>query len=277
MKIIDTHFHPETLIEFEKKKNKTTISNKKIIENSKKSSIDKMFCIATHLNNFEEYINLSLLHEEYYFSLGIHPCEFKNNELEDNILKLKETISYCQENKLKLIGIGETGIDLFHETGKEVFNNQEHLFKEQIQLSINHKLPLIIHTRNATNDTYQILKNYNSSLSGTIHAFCDDYLWAKKFIDLGFKLGIGGPITYPKNNHIRDAIKKVGIKHILLETDSPFLPIQSMRGKINYPQYCFDIGLQIAELLKIDQESCFKQIYQNTVNTFNINDSHEEN
>jgi TatD DNase family protein len=270
MKIIDTHFHPEDLIEFEKIKNNTIYSNEKIIEESKKNMLEAMFCISTSINNFSEYINNSLMYKEYYFSIGIHPCEVKNNELEDTILKLKDTIALCKKNKFKIIGIGETGIDFYREEDRMLFQKQEILFNTQIELCIINKLPLIIHTRNATIETYQIMKNYSQKLNGTIHAFCDDYTWAKKFIDLGFKLGIGGAITYPKNEHIRDAVKKVGIKHILLETDAPFLPIQSMRGKVNHPQYCYNIGIYIANLLNIEKEICFEQIYNNTINIFEI-------
>lgn len=270
MKIIDTHFHPDTLIEFEKKKNNTLYLNENIIIDSKKKMIEKMFCISTHINNFQEYINLSTQHKEYYFSIGIHPCEFENTNLKETELLLKKTILYCKENKLKLIGIGETGIDLFREENKILQSEQIIIFDYHINLSIDNNLPLIIHTRNATTETYSILKNYVGKINGTIHAFCDDYQWAKKFVDLGFKLGIGGMITYPKNEHIRDAVKRIGIDNILLETDAPFLPMQSMRGKINHPQYSYDIGIQIASLLEINKDTCFEKIYNNTTSLFKV-------
>lgn len=270
MKIIDTHFHPETLIEFEKIKNNTIFSNEKIIKNSKKNMLEAMFCISTSINNFSQYINDSIAYKEYYFSIGIHPCEIKNNDLKDSILKLKDTIALCKKNKLKIIGIGETGIDFYREEDKILAKEQIILFNTHIELSIIHNLPLIIHTRNATRETYEIIKNYSQKINGTIHAFCDDYTWAKKFIDLDFKLGIGGVITYPKNEHIRDAVKRIGIDNILLETDAPFLPIQSMRGKINHPEYCYNIGLYIADLLNIEKEICFDKIYNNTVKMFKL-------
>ncbi len=270
MKIIDTHFHPETLIEFEKKKNNVIYLNENIISDSKKNMVEIMFCISTSINNFQEYINNSIQYKEYYFSIGIHPCEIQNDYLKDIILKLKETIKFCKEKKLKLIGIGETGIDLFREENKLSINEQIILFHNHIQLSIIYNLPLIIHTRNATSETYQILKEYKGKIKGVIHAFCDDYSWAQRFVDLGFKLGIGGVVTYPKNEHIRDAIKKIGINNIVLETDAPFLPIQSMRGKINHPKYCYQIGLYISELLEISEYDCINTIYENTREIFKI-------
>ncbi len=270
MKIIDTHFHPDTLIEFEKIKNNTIYSNKNIIKESKKNMVEAMFCISTSINNFEEYINKSLQYKEYYFSIGIHPCEIKNYDLEYMKSNLKSTIALCKNNRFKLIGIGETGMDFYREENKIYAKEQAMIFNTQIELSIAYDLPLIIHTRNATDQTYSIIKSYSPNVRGTIHAFCDDYTWAKKFVDLGFKLGIGGVVTYPKNEHIRDAVKKIGIDNILLETDAPFLPIQSMRGKINHPLYCYQIGLYLSELLNIEKEICFAKIYNNTVKLFGL-------
>lgn len=270
MKIIDTHFHPDILIELEKKKNNITFQNQNIIENSKKNMVEKMFCISTSINNFQEYINASIKHEEYYFSIGIHPCEIENQNIEDIILKLKNIIENTIKKKYKLIGIGETGLDYFREENIILKKEQFYLFHKQIEFSLLYNLPLIIHTRNATHDTYNILKSYNNKIYGTIHAFCDDYEWAKKFVDLGFKLGIGGVITYPKNEHIREAIKKIGCNNIILETDAPFLPIQKMRGQINHPKYCYEIGIYIANLLNINKEECLEIIYNNTINLFKI-------
>jgi TatD DNase family protein len=270
MKIIDTHFHPDSLIEFQNSKNNVLLSQENIIENSKKNSVEKMFCISTEEKNFIEYLNLSKTHKEYYFSIGIHPCETKTINMEDTLIKLNSTIAEYKSKNYKIIGIGETGIDLYREADQKEIKHQAILFCQHIEYAIKYKLPLIIHTRNATEETFNILSNYKGKISGTIHAFCDNTLWAKKFIDLGFKLGIGGVISYPKNQHIREAIKDIGIEHLLLETDAPFLPLKSMRGKINHPQYCYDIGLLIAETLEIDHDYCFDKIYENTINTFSI-------
>jgi TatD DNase family protein len=270
MKIIDTHFHPDTLIEFENKKNNAFYSNENIISECKKNMVETMFCISTEEENFNAYINLSNQYKEYYFSIGFHPNQAKIINLNDSLLKLKKHIIYCKEKKLKLIGIGETGIDLYREEDIIKLKEQVILFQYHIELSIEHNIPLVIHTRNATSETYNILKNYKNKINGTIHAFCDDYNWAKKFIDIGFKLGIGGVISYPKNEHIRDAIKNIGIKNILLETDAPFLPMQFMRGKINHPMHCYNIGIFISNLLQINHEICFEVIYKNTLELFKI-------
>lgn len=267
MKIIDTHIHPELIIEFQKKKNNILYSHENLIDDASKNSVTKIFCVATEEKNFMEYLNLSKIYKEFFFTLGIHPSEVKNIHIDDTVIELKNNITNAKKNACKLVGIGETGIDFFHD-GKEDFLLQKNLFEYHILLSIEYDLPLIIHTRQATSETYELLLKYKDKIKGVIHAFQDDTYWAKKFIDLNFKLGIGGVITYPKNDFIREAIKSVGMEHILLETDAPFLPIQSMRGKVNLPQYTYDIGIYVSELLHIDTEECFNRIYQNTENLF---------
>lgn len=268
MQIIDTHIHPELITNFQKKKNNIEYSYEELIKDSKKNAVVKMFCIATEIKNFVEYSYLATRFKEFYFSIGIHPTELLNMTLNDSLLELEKKIIQEKKNNNKLIGIGETGFDFFHTIEKEAGEMQEKAFRFQIEQSIQFNLPLIIHTRNATEKTYQVLSQYKGKIKGTIHAFQDTTEWAKKFIDLGFMLGVGGVITYPKNTHIREAIQAVGIDHILLETDSPFLPPQSQRGKINFPKNCHEIGLFIANLLKTEKESLFNKIYNNTINLF---------
>jgi TatD DNase family protein len=268
MQIIDTHIHPELIKNFQKKKNNTEYSYEELIEDSKKNAVVKMFCIATEIKNFDEYSYLATLFKEFYFSIGIHPTELLNNTLDDSLLELAKKIIQEKKNNNKLIGIGETGFDFFHTIEKEAGEMQEKAFHFQIEQSIKSNLPLIIHTRNATEKTYQVLSQYKGKIKGTIHAFQDTAEWAKKFVDLGFMLGIGGVITYPKNEHIREAIQAVGIEHIILETDSPFLPPQSQRGKINLPKNCYEIGCIAAKIIKKNEECFFEKIFENTVKLF---------
>lgn len=268
MQIIDTHIHPELIKEFEEKKNNTKYSYERLIEDSKKNAIVKMFCIATETKNFDEYSYLASQFEEFYFSLGIHPNEVLNSTADDSLIELERKIINEKKNITKLIGIGETGFDFFHTNELESTITQEKAFRFHIEQSIQHNLPLIIHTRSATEKTYSVLHEYKGKIKGTIHAFQDNEKWAKKFIDLGFMLGIGGVITYPKNNHIREAVQTAGIHNIILETDSPFLPPQSQRGKTNFPYNCYEIGLFISNILKTDQEYFLDKVFQNTVQLF---------
>ena len=267
MQIIDTHIHPDLIIEFQKNKNNIYYSYEKLIADSQRNSVIKLFCISTTNKNFTEYFNLADQFEEFYFSLGIHPTELKKDFFNDSLLELKNKISEARMDGLKLIGVGETGFDFFHDGGANR-QLQEKGFHFQVSESIQADLPLIIHTRAATMETFDLLSSYKGRIRGTIHAFQDDKTWAKKFVDLGFKLGIGGSATYPKNEHIREAIRAVGIDHILLETDSPFLPPQSQRGSVNTPKNCYEIGCFVADILKKKEEYCLDKIFENTVKLF---------
>lgn len=268
MKIIDTHIHPELIIEFEKKINNSFCDNNYIINKGSEKLIEKMFCICTELIELNNLRYISKNYEKYYFSIGIHPCEVKDSFGESLLFEMKENIFDIKSKKEKIIGIGEIGLDFWRSENSIYKKEQIDFFIGQIELAILFDLPLIIHTRNATEETYNILQQYRGRIRGTIHAFQYDKEWAGKFVDLGFVLGIGGIVTYPKNDHIREAIKHVGINHIVLETDSPFLPIQSMRGKINYPHYCYDIGMYVSQLLEMEKEFFFDQVYDNTIKIF---------
>lgn len=270
MKIIDTHIHPELIIEFEKKINNSFFDHNYIINEGNEKLIDKMFCICTELIELDNLRYISKNYEKYYFSIGIHPCEVKHPLSESLLFEMRENIFDIKNKKEKIIGIGEIGLDFWREENSAYKKEQIDFFIGQIELAILFDLPLIIHTRNATEETYDILKKYKGRVRGTIHAFQYDKEWATKFVDLGFVLGVGGIVTYPKNDHIREAIKHVGSSNIVLETDSPFLPIQSMRGKINYPHYSFDIGLYLSQYLEIEKELFFDQIYSNTIKIFSV-------
>jgi TatD DNase family protein len=262
---IDTHAHPAMIRMFEKEKNNRLITDQDIIDDAKQQGIKKIFCIATEIHEFASLQALARQHPEYYFSIGTHPCDIIQG-YDKNILI--NTVSDALASKDKIIGIGETGIDLYHNNSYNILEAQTKIFKDHIEVAKLYNLPLIIHTRNATEITYALLKEYKNQVRGVIHAFCDGPEWAQKFVDLGFYLGIGGVTTYPKNNHIREAIKQVGMEHIVFETDSPFLPIQTMRGKINYPSYIHDISLYISNFLDKDPLHLADTVYQNTQRLF---------
>lgn len=273
MKIIDTHIHPQLIIELEKNNNNKFFDNSYIINNAQKKFINKMFCISTNMNDLYYIRKIAYEFFPYYFSVGIHPCDINNLNLEKEINDINLILADIKINNEKIIGIGEVGIDLYREENIFFKNKQIEFFIAQIELSILYNLPLIIHTRNANYETYDILKQYKGKIKGVIHAFGYDSEWAFRFIDLGFALGIGGIVTYPRNNYLREAIMRCGVSHIVLETDSPFLPIQSMRGKINYPEYCYNIGLYLSDYLKFDKDYFFNEVYQNTMRVFGLKDN----
>ena len=169
----------------------------------------------------------------------------------------------------KIVAIGECGLDLYHQNIS--LEKQIALFHAQIEIALCYKKPLIIHSRDAYEQTLKILEEYHKEpLKGVIHCFSYDYDFACTVTDWNFVLGIGGTITYPKNHELRAAIKKINESSLVLETDTPFLPIQSMRGKKNHPQYIAHIAQCIAELKETTFESIATQTTKTAKKLFNI-------
>lgn len=178
--------------------------------------------------------------------IGLHPCSVNKNYRND--LELL----YANITKNNFIGIGEIGIDLYWET--KFINEQKDAFKIQIQLANQNNLPIIIHCRNAFHEIYSILKvEKNPETTGIFHCFSGTYEEAKKIIDLGFYLGIGGVLTF-KNSDLINVIKKVDLKHIVLETDAPYLAPHPMRGKRNEPKFLSIIAEKITEIKNVTAE-----------------------
>ena len=178
--------------------------------------------------------------------IGLHPCSVTENY----ITELKEL--YNQINQENFIAIGEVGIDLYWE--KKYISEQKAAFTTQLNWANDHQLPIIIHSRNSFDEIYSIIKREKRKhTTGIFHCFSGTYDEAKKIIDMGFFLGIGGVLTF-KNTKIADVIEKIGLQHLVLETDSPYLAPHPMRGKRNEPKFLSIIAEKITEIKNVTAE-----------------------
>ena len=213
-----------------------------VIENAKSNDVLKLIVSGADLE--DNFLNLSELDDKdnIYFTCGYHP-EVAEKVTNSDIDKLEKLLS----NK-KVVAVGEIGLDYYY--SKDNKERQKELFRKQLDLAVKYNLPVVIHTRDAFMDTYDILKEYN--LKGVIHCFSGSIENAKRYIDLGFLLGIGGVVTF-KNSKLKDVVKEIGIEHIVLETDSPYLSPD--RGEKNEPANIRKIALFISEYLEIPFET----------------------
>ena len=254
-KIIDSHCH----LYYE-----PYISNlKKVIKESKEQNISLMLSIGVDYETSLKNIEISKKFKEIYCTVGLHPNNV--NKKKD----LKKIFSLINKNNNKIIGIGECGLDLFRSNN---INEQIECFEKHIIKSINTGLPLIIHTRNAENETLNVLQKYkNKNLKFIIHCFSSTYEFAKKCIDLGGFISFGGLLTFKKNNHqIQDACKKICISKILVETDSPYLSPHPLRGKINHPKNTKIVLEEISRIKGIDINKISEITSQNFQKFFNL-------
>lgn len=230
-----------------------------ILEFANSKNIGRVISNGCDRNSCEEVLELANTHENYYCTLGIHP---------ETVLEYSdEDIKFIEENikNPKVVAIGEIGLDYHY--GKENREEQIRLFELQLSLAEKFNKPVVIHTRDCIEETYSILKKYN--LRGVIHSFSGSFDMAQKFIDLGYVLGINGVITF-KNCKLKEVIKNVSLKNIILETDSPYLTPEPYRGKQNNPGHILEIASFLSELYKISLEDLAKVTNQNIKRIFDI-------
>lgn len=191
----------------------------------------------------KEVLELVKQYDNMYGALGIHPETVDDYSLDD-IEFIKNNLS-----NEKIVAIGEIGLD-YHYT-KENKDEQIKLLEMQLSLAEEYNLPVIIHSREATEDTINTLKKFNCR--GTIHSFSGSLETAEIYIKMGYLLGVNGVITF-KNCNIKDVIKEVGLDNIVLETDSPYLTPVPYRGMQNNPSHILDIAKFVSELYNVSLE-----------------------
>lgn len=241
---IDTHCHLS-------KKDYEDIS--KVIEDNRNANVLRIVISGCTKEDIDETIEIINNYSDVYATIGYHPEEADNIERQD-LIKLEELLSLE-----KVIGVGEIGLDYHY--SKKNKEKQLQLFEYQLDLAEKYHLPVVIHTRDATKDTIGILKKYN--LKGIIHCFSGSYETACQYIDMGFLLGVGGVITF-KNCHLKDVIKKLTLKNIVLETDSPYLSPVPYRGKVNSSKNIPIIARFLANELNQDIDIIEKITTENT-------------
>ncbi len=195
-------------------------------------------------------------------AIGLHPTDVKEN------YKMELDAVLNAANSRHYYAIGEAGLDLYHD--KTFLSEQIEAFEVQIQLAKEKKLPLIIHSRDAFEETMKTLKRFDDgSLRGVFHCFTGSVEQAKRIVDLGFYLGIGGVVTF-KNSKLWQVVEAIGIDHLLLETDAPFITPHPYRGTRNESAYIPLIAQRIAEIKNIPIETVAKKTTEQTLQLFGI-------
>ena len=233
-----------------------------IVKGAKKNNVLKIINCATSIDNIEEVISVSHEHN-FYYALGIHPEDVESFN-DDVKIKLEEHIINNLNDK-SFVAIGEIGLDYYY--GKDNKEKQKDLFEYQVSLAEMYNKPVIIHSREATLDTINILKKYK--VKGVIHCFSGSYETACEYIKMGYMLGIGGLVTF-KNCNLKNYINKIGIENIVLETDSPYMTPEPYRGKTNEPKYVFEVAKFLSKLFDISVEKIGEKTTKNCYKIFDI-------
>lgn len=234
---------------------------KEIIENLEQNNIKRIIINGYNDETNKEVITLCHKYKNVYGALGFHP---------DNINELTlDSLKFIEENlnNPKILAIGEIGLDYFH--NKENKEEQLKLLETFLKMSIKTHKPVIIHNRDATGDLINLLRKYNTK--GIIHCFNGSKETAEIFIKLGYKLGIGGVITF-KNCKLKEEIKNIVPSAFLLETDAPYLTPEPYRGSQNEPKYLIYTLKVLANSLNLDEEKLSNILESNFHELFDIED-----
>lgn len=231
-----------------------------VIKENIEAGIDKIVVSLCSKESIEEGIEFPMKYPMIYLTLGYHPEEVLSINDQD-----LETLKQLLLSTPHVVGIGEIGLDYHYD--KSTREEQILLFKKQLALAEELHLPVVIHSRDATKDTIEILKQF--SVRGIIHCFSGSYETAKIYQSMGFYLGIGGVVTF-QNSNLVQVVEKIGLDFIVLETDSPYLTPHPFRGRKNSSKYIPVIAEKIAEACNTDLQMVAEITTDNAVKVFDF-------
>ncbi|PIP96762.1 MAG: hydrolase TatD [Bdellovibrio sp. CG12_big_fil_rev_8_21_14_0_65_39_13] len=251
--IIETHFHLDYL---------KASSAEEILQRAKLNNVQRFITIAVHPDNLSVVRDLSKRFPEVYFTQGIHPHDAK--------LVTTEVLNEIREAKSydRCVAIGEIGLDYHYDNSPRDIQCQA--FKDQLLIACELDLPVVIHTREAEDDTLEILKSVTPKLHkrGVLHSFTSKPELARWAVSQGYYLGFNGIITFKTAHEVRDVVAETPLTNILLETDAPFLTPHPHRGVENSPYYLPLIAQKIAEIKQITVEEVLATCFENSERLF---------
>jgi len=237
-----------------------------VVKRAEDKQVKYFLTICTTLESFEKIKFIINKYRNIYGTFGIHPHETKNFTNIDSkiILKLKN-------RHKKIIGIGETGLDYYYNySDKEI---QKRSFIEHINAASELNIPVIVHSRDAEIDTYEILENEkkNSNLKVLMHCFTGSKDFAKKLIDINCYISVSGIITFKNSTELADTVSSIPIERLLVETDAPYLSPLPYRGKSNEPSYIVHTIEKLSQIKNLSIKDVMKKTSDNFFQLFNLN------
>ena len=236
-----------------------------VVKRAENNQVKYLLTICTTLKSFERIKIIITKYKNIYGTFGIHPHESEKYAHVDS-----RFISDIKKSNNKIIGIGETGLDYYYNHSDK--KSQKKSFIEHISAASQLNIPIIVHSRNAEIDTYEILKseNNNSNLKVLMHCFTGSKDFARKLIDLNFYISVSGIITFKKSIELADTISSIPIENLLIETDSPYLAPLPHRGKDNEPSYIIHTLEKLSQIKNLSTESIMINTTNNFIKLFNI-------
>lgn len=262
--MIDSHCHLTYI-------SKNIKELEEVLKRANKEKIYYIVDIGVHPNDLDERYKLFKNAEGVFLAAGYYP-DYANEYDEDDIAAFKmkiETLNSLEKNKKVICSIGEIGLDYYHNSENK--NEQMEFFSSLMNVAKELNLPVLIHTRDAFNDTFKILKDADNEKRGILHCFSGGVEEARKAIELGYILSFSGSVTYPKNTFIREAAKYAPSDMFTVETDAPYLTPQKLRGRRNEPSFIPYIAEVIADARAESVESVLQKSLDNARRILELN------
>ncbi len=253
--LIDSHAHLDD--------RRFDLDRDMIIENLNSNGVEFVINVGANLRSSKSTVELAKKHKNIYGVVGIHP--HSATELND---KAVETLTDLAREE-KVVAIGEIGLDFYYDNSPR--DIQRSAFKTQIELAKKLDLPLVIHSRDADQETFDTLKEANDdNLKVLLHCYSGSVELAREYLKLGFYISLGGPVTFKNARVPKEVAEMVPLDRLVIETDSPYLTPEPYRGKKNEPMFVKYVAKQIAEIKNISVEEVIKATNENTKKFFNI-------
>jgi TatD DNase family protein len=253
--LIDSHAHLE-MPDFRR-------DLEEVIQRAKESGVKYIFTVGTEKKDWQRALEIAQSHSFIYAILGVHPHNAK--EIDDHTYDTLKGL--CQNEKVK--AFGEIGLDFYRDLSPREI--QLSRFREQIALARELGLPIVVHDREAHQETVDVLKSEKAeSLGGIVHCFSGDYEMAKECIGMGFYISVPGSITYKNAESFREIVRKLPLEYLLVETDAPFLTPVPFRGKRNEPGYVRYTAEKVAEIKKVSIEKVAEATTANAFRVFRL-------
>lgn len=215
---------------------------------AKQAGVDKILCVGVDENNAGTVVELAQTHQDVFAAVGLHPLDCK--AAQPNMQVLEQLLT-----QPKVVAIGETGLDYHYVTDTELHDAQRSTFIQHLQLGVQYKLPVIVHTRNAQQDTLDAIQSDGDlETGGVLHCFTESLEMAKAAMDLNYYISISGIVTFNNASALREVVRYLPLDRLLIETDAPYLTPIPHRGKSNEPKFVADVARYIASLKGLSPE-----------------------
>lgn len=252
--LIDTHCHLD-LQDFQD-------DLETVVQNALNRNVKKFILPGIQNSQWPQMLKVSHKISDCFIAPGLHPC-YMDFHTKEHLEKLN---CFIEAHREKVVAIGETGLDLFIE--KPEVDQQIEYFKQQIKIAKQFRLPLILHVRKAHDQVLKILRQNQFSHGGTVHCFSGSQQQGERYTDMGFKLGIGGVITYERSKRLQNIVKCLPLTRFVLETDAPDIPVYGKTGNRNSPEFLPEIFKSFCNYRDEKEKEIEQQLFENACQTF---------